>query len=688
MTVAIPAAGWAGTMLGLAGAIVLAVSGLFAQQHPGAVPRGRLVVGAGAMLGGSALAMLALQVALLTDNFAVRYVAENHSRATSTLFSITNAWAALEGSLVLWALVLSGFAVATLRGVRSDDDRLGTGALGVIGVVGAFFFGLIVLAGNPFEILAQPPADGPGPNPILADNLLVAVHPPLLYVGYVGLTVPFAYAISALVSRTSGVEWLRRTRRANLVAWSFLTAGLIVGAWWSYEVLGWGGYWAWDPVENAALIPWLLATAFVHSAVVQLRRGMLQSWNFVLVLAAFSTTLLGTFLTRSAVVQSVHSFSQSEVGPPLLVFFLVVVVVGFVLIAWRAEAISSPGRPESTVSREGMFLLNNLLLSLLAFVVLLGTLFPVVLEAITDRQVSVGRPFFDRMTVPLGFALLLAMWVGPVTPYRHGPFKVLWARLRVPLLVAGAAAAAVVVAGARSIGVVAVVALATAIAASTVRQAWVSAPSRTARGFWRMARGRRGYWGGQLAHLGVALFAVVVGVSGGLADRATVTLDRGQSTSFAGYTMTFDGVQEHPLRDRLVTDAHVTVRSGDQVVRVMTPLLNSFPGRPQAVGNPDVWTRPSQDIYLALGSLDPQRITLNLYRYPLMVWMWVAGGMVAAGGFWALSGPRRRRPEEVATAPEPPEPPESPEEPASATPAESREPTGSDAGRTRVESDV
>ena len=641
MTVAIPAAGWTGTMLGLAGSVVLAVFGLLAQQRPDAVRHRQLVVGTWCMLGGAVLAMAALQVALLTDNFAVAYVAENHSRATSVFFSITNAWAALEGSLVLWVLVLAGFTAVVMRGVPDTSDRLGTGALGIMGSVATFFFGLVVLAGNPFEILPEPPADGPGPNPILADNVLVAVHPPLLYLGYVGLTVPFAFAMSALIGRIPGIEWLRRTRTANLVAWSFLTAGLVIGAWWSYEVLGWGGYWAWDPVENAGLLPWIVATAFLHSAVVQLRRGMLQSWNFVLVLAAFAMTILGTFLTRSAVVMSVHSFSQSDVGPPILVFFVVVVVVGFALIAMRAEQISSPARPESLASREGMFMLNNLLLTLFAFVVLLGTLYPVVVEAVTDEQVSVGRPFFDTMTVPIGFALLLAMWAGPVTPYRHATAAVMWTRVRVPLLCAVLAAAATVLGGVRSAGVVAVVALATGIAASTVRQAVVTAPARTPAGFWRLFRGRRGYWGGQLAHLGVAIFVVVVAVSAGLAERTTVTLERGESVEFAGYTMTFDYVDEHDLGDRLTTDAHISVRSGDQVVREMTPLLNSFPGRPQAVGNPDVWATPAQDIYVALGNLESEQVTLNLFRYPLKVWMWVGGLMVAAGGFWALGAPRR-----------------------------------------------
>jgi cytochrome c-type biogenesis protein CcmF len=646
VTTAVPAAGWAGALLGLAGSIVLAMLGLRAQHRPDAVQRQQLTVAVGCMLGGAVLAMTALEVALLTDNFAVSYVAETHSRATPLLFTITSAWAALDGSLVLWALVLAGYTAVVMRQVPGTGDRLGTGALGVLGMVAAFFFGLILLAANPFEILANPPADGPGPNPILADHLMVAFHPPMLYLGYVGFTVPFAFAMSALLLREGGVEWLRRTRRANLVAWSFLTAGLVLGAWWSYEVLGWGGYWAWDPVENAALIPWLVATAFIHSAVVQVRRGILQAWNFVLVLATFSLTILGTFLTRSSVVASVHSFTQSAVGPALLTFFVLVVGGGFTLVVVRAERIASLSRPESLASREGVFLVNNLLLSLFAFVVLLGTTYPIFVEAVTGQQVSVGRPFFDRMAVPLSFALLLAMGVGPVTPYRRASAAVMWARLRIPLLVASTAAAAVVLAGVRSPGVVAVVGIAAGIDASIVRQLLVTAPSLRPRAVLRLLRGQRGYWGGQLAHVGVALAAVVIAVSGGLAERATVTLDRGQAVDFAGYSVTFEVSERHQLPDRLVIDAHIVFRdAAGEVVRVAEPRLNSFPNQPQAVGNPSVWATPTRDIYVSLASLDPDRVTLNLYRYPLMSWLWVAGLLMVAGGFWALGGRRRRRAE-------------------------------------------
>jgi cytochrome c-type biogenesis protein CcmF len=265
----IAAAGWTGIVLGLVSSVVVAVQGMRAQQQrESTVSREQLRLGVLGMVLGAVIAMTALQVALLTDDFSVAYVAENSARATPLLFKITTAWSALAGSLVLWSLVLAGYTAVVLRQVPSTDDRLGVGALAVMGAVAAFFFGLLATAANPFGILADVPPDGPGPNPLLQNHLMILVHPPMLYLGMVGLTVPFAFAISALLLGEGGVMWLRRTRRANLVAWTFLTGGLVYGGWWSYEVLGWGGYWAWDPVENVALIPWLLATAFIHSAVV------------------------------------------------------------------------------------------------------------------------------------------------------------------------------------------------------------------------------------------------------------------------------------------------------------------------------------------------------------------------------------------------------------------------------------
>ncbi|UUZ44975.1 cytochrome c biogenesis protein CcsA [Janibacter limosus] len=329
------ATGWAGAMLGLAGSIVLAWRALRGQRRPETVRLGQLRALAGCVLAGGVIAQGALIAALVTDSFEMSYVAETGSRATPLFFKVTAARSALDGSSVLWVLVLAGFIFAVTRGIPSTADRLGTGALGVMALVGIFFFGFGHDGDQPLPSPGQPAVGRPGRQPAAAESHDGGVPPPLLYVGYVGFTVPFAFAISALLLQQGGVEWLRRSRRANPVAWTGLTGGLVLGARWSYEVLGWGGYWAWDPVENAALIPWLVATAFIHSAVVQLKRGMLQLWNLIPVVSTFSLTLLGTFLTRSSVIASVHSFTQSAVGPVLLAFFLLVTVVSFGLVARR-----------------------------------------------------------------------------------------------------------------------------------------------------------------------------------------------------------------------------------------------------------------------------------------------------------------------------------------------------------------
>ncbi|GAA3858259.1 heme lyase CcmF/NrfE family subunit [Amycolatopsis tucumanensis] len=643
MKYTLPAAGWAGALLGLAASLVLALYGFRAQRHPDRVRVSQLRTATTLMAVGAALSMIALETALLTDDFTMSYVAETHSRATPLLYTITSAWSALDGSIVLWAVILAGYVLFAGRKITDTTDRLGTGALGFMGLVAAFFFGLITTVANPFEILPDPPADGPGPNPLLRNDIMVAIHPPLLYLGFVGFTVSFAYAMSALVIRRAGVDWLVRTRRANLVAWSFLTAGLVVGAWWSYEVLGWGGYWAWDPVENAAFIPWLVATAFIHSAVVQVKRGMLQAWNFVLALATFGLTILGTFLTRSSVVASVHSFTQSGVGPALLGFFIVVLVGGFTLFALRGEAVANRTRSLRLASREGLFLLNNLLLCLFAFVVLLGTVYPIFVEAFTGNQVSVGRPFFDRMAVPLSFALLLAMGAGPFTPYRWATPPLLWSRMRWPLLAGSAAAATVTLAGIRSVGVVVVVLLAVTIVAAAIRHLLATAPNRRPSGLWRLISGQRAYWGGQLAHIGVAVVAVAIAVAGATATRTTVTLDPGESTEFGGYTVTFDRTEQHTEPDRVQRDAHLSFHSEGELAWTATPKLESFTNQPQAVGIPSVWSTPGRDIYVALAQLTPDTITVNFYRYPLMSWLWAGGFLMAAGGLWALTD-RRHRP--------------------------------------------
>ena len=386
------------------------------------------------VLAAAVLAVGAMEWALLSHDFSIRYVAENNARATPVLFTITGLWAALEGSILLWVLILAGYlTVMAIRFRSRIEDPMVAWALLVALSVACFFFVFMAVAANPFHVVSgSTPLDGRGPNPLLQNHPLMAFHPPMLYLGYVGFTVPFAFAMAALITGRFGEGWLADTRRTTLVAWGFLSVGIVLGAWWSYEVLGWGGYWGWDPVENASLLPWLTGTAFIHSVIVQERRGMLRVWNLSLVLATFCLTILGTFLTRSGVVNSVHAFTQSSIGPWLLGFLGVVSAICLGLIAWRADKLHAPGRIDSPVSREAAFLANNLLFTGLAFVVLLGTVFPLVAEALRGNQLSVGEPYFARMTTPIGIGLLFLMAVAPALPWRAASGEVLRRRLLVP----------------------------------------------------------------------------------------------------------------------------------------------------------------------------------------------------------------------------------------------------------------
>ena len=400
-------------------------------------------------VGGAVLAVVMMQRALITRDFSLAYIQQVGSATTPRLYNIAAMWSALEGSILLWLVILAAFTAAVgWRFRKRTDDPLVGWALVVMFAVMAFFALLSFGPADPFANGVPGRNFGPGPNPLLQNHVLVLFHPPILYLGYVGMTVPFAFAIAALATGRVGEGWLMETRRWALFSWAFLTIGILLGGWWSYEVLGWSGVWAWDPVENASLLPWLTATAYIHSVLVQERRGMLRVWNLSLLVATFSLTILGTFLTRSGVLRSVHAFGDGPVGAYLLGFFGIVVAVSLGLIAWRGDRLRSPGTIDSPLSREAAFLANNVLFAVFAFVVLLGTLFPLLVEALQDRQITVGAPYFDRMTMPIGLVLLFLMAVAPVLPWRKASTELLRDRLFWPAVCGVGALAVAVVVGA------------------------------------------------------------------------------------------------------------------------------------------------------------------------------------------------------------------------------------------------
>ncbi len=404
-------------------AAIVALIGRDAEQRWVDLSR-RAVYGLCALL---TLCVVLIELAFLRDDFSLKVVQQHSSIDTPTFYKLAAMWSSQEGSLLLWAWVLSIAASAALFATRGKLREIVPYATAVMAGVAAFFTGLMLFAGgvNPFSTVSPVPVDGVGLNPLLQHPSMM-IHPPMLYSGYVAFTIPFAFAVGALVTRRLDAAWIRATRRFALIAWAFLGLGLLLGARWSYTELGWGGYWAWDPVENAALMPWLAGTAFLHSIMVQERRGMLKVWNASLIVATFSLALLGTFLVRSGVLQSIHAFGDSTVGPYILGLIAVVTIGSAVLIASRLDDLRSERRIDSLISREAVFLINNLLLVALCVAIFWGTFFPLISELFTGNKASLAAPWFDRYTTPLAVVLVLFTGIGPLLAWR----RVSWASAR------------------------------------------------------------------------------------------------------------------------------------------------------------------------------------------------------------------------------------------------------------------
>lgn len=590
-------------------------------------------------LAGALLSTFAMERALITRDFSVGFVAENGSSRTPALFNVATMWSALEGSILLWGLILAGYTALIAHKFRARlDDRLVAWALLTMLAVGAFFFALMAGPANPFESVTVPAGfDGPGPNPLLQNHPLMAFHPPMLYLGYVGFTVPFAFAIGALVTGRVGEGWLLVTRRWTLFAWGFLTFGIVLGAWWSYEVLGWGGYWAWDAVENASLLPWLTGTAYIHSVMVQERRGMLRVWNLSLLCATFALTILGTFLTRSGVIESVHAFSESQIGPWLLSLFAVVVLVTIGLIGWRGDRLRAPGRIDSPVSREGSFLANNVLFAAFAFVVLLGTVFPLVVEAVSDDRLSVGVPYFNRMTMPIGLLLLFLMAVAPVLPWRKASEELLRVRLFWPAVAAVTAVVVTVATGSRGLAPVLAFGLGAFAGGAALRQIVLA----TRRQGWRGLVGRTN--GGMIVHLGVVVIAIAFAASQSYVSEVELRLSEGDVATVGNHTLVYEGIEVTESAEKTRTAALVRV-DGDKVYRPAQELF-AFGG--QSIGVPSVSTSLVEDVYLTLIEVpespsDP--VVIRVVLQPLVTWLWIGGIMMAVGTALAAFPGRRRQP--------------------------------------------
>ncbi len=652
-----------GVWVGFVGALTSAVWAIGSLLRPATFPRFRPVVAIAVVVSGGFLALFAMEHAFVTHDFTLSYVAENNARETPFLYNLSGMWSALEGSILLWAVLLSLVSASViLVYAKRREDSVVRWATAVLFTVCLFFFGIMVGPANPFsKTVGAPPADGAGPNALLQNNPLVAIHPPLLYLGFVGCTVPFAFAIAMLITGRVGEEWLVATRKWMLVCWTALSVGIVLGAWWSYQVLGWGGFWAWDPVENAALMPWLIGTAFLHSVVVQERRGLFRVWNLSLAVAAFALTVLATFLTRSGVIQSVHAFSASTLGPLLITAFTVVVVVGFGLIAWRGDRMRSPVGIDQPFGREGAFVVNNLLFVGFTLVVLLGTVFPLLYEALKGQQVTVGGQYFNVVAMPAAIFLLFVMAVAPAMSWRSASGAVLWKRLQLPSWFAAVTMLVTVLAGVRGVLPIAAFGLGAFAAASALRTLALTVRTvrRQGSSWARAVSGPTA--GGMVVHLGVIVLALGISASSAFVQRTELVLLPGQVKHFDGHQFEFLGL--HDFKDSVKSGTEVLVKV-DQG-GIFRPAVSSYYGRPvPSVGTPAIDASFRGDVYLtfdAVGGTGSQSgpqlipnlpngaVALGIVVEPLIGWIWIGGLIVGIGGLLAVA-PRRKRRDDVGGA--------------------------------------
>ncbi|MFN8188261.1 MAG: heme lyase CcmF/NrfE family subunit [Gaiellales bacterium] len=600
-----------------------------------------------AAFGACLLASVILAVAFVSDDFGFRYVADHSSRDLPPLYAFTAFWGGQEGSLLLWALILTAMGTAALWLNRRLVREALPWTVPILAAVAAFFFFLLVVVSSPFA--TRPEAvEGAGLNPSLQNPYMVS-HPPMLYLGYVGLTIPFAFAMAALVSRRVDERWIVATRRWTLAAWTFLGLGILIGAKWAYEEVGWGGWYAWDPVENAALMPWLVATAYLHSVIVQEKKNMLRVWNVVLVALAFCLAVFGTFLTRSGVLNSIHAFAEGGVGPWLLAFICVVAAASGILILTRLPVLRAGVKMESLVSREAAFLYNNLFLVAFALTVLWGVAWPLISEAVRGIEVSTGPPYYDFFAVVFGLPLVVLMGLGPLVPWRRASLRALASSVAIPGLVAIACGVvlALVGDGSSPLGLIGYTFAAFVLAAiglefargTRARKAlgaasWPSAFTSL------VARNRRRY-GGYVVHAAIALLVIgAVGV-GAFSSAEELRARPGDTVAVGGYTIQVVGITDRTVDNREEVRARLAVSRGGSDLGMLEAGKNRY--FPQAQGNVTNevairtdWLR-AEDLFIIGEQFNEDgSVDLKLIVNPLVNLIWAAGLLFVLGSVVAM----------------------------------------------------
>jgi cytochrome c-type biogenesis protein CcmF len=582
-----------------------------------------------------------LTYAFLVHDFSVTYVAKNSNTQLPTLYLVSGVWGAHEGSLLFWAVTLALWTGAVTLFSRSVPEVMVARVVGVMGMVSIGFLLFMLLTSNPFDRLPNPPMEGRELNPLLQDPGL-AIHPPMLYMGYVGFSVAFAFAIAAMLGGRLDAAWARWSRPWTNVAWVFLTLGIVLGSWWAYYELGWGGWWFWDPVENASFMPWIVGTALMHSLAVTEKRGAFKAWTVLLAIFTFSLSLLGTFLVRSGVLTSVHAFATDPSRGVFILLFLGVVIGGSLLLySWRASQIRSSVH-FGLVSRETGLLLNNVILVVTACSILLGTLYPLFLDALGAGKISVGPPYFNSVFIPLTVPLAILVGVGAMTRWKQDSGAELFRKLRIPLVISIAAAflLTALVAPYFSWGAALGLGLATWVILSTLR--WLQDRATGGRSLMQaLATTSRGSWGMVFGHIGIAIFVVGVALTSIYSKEKDVRLEPGQSYSLGGYDFLFKGVRNFQGPNYLAAQGLVEIsRDGKQVATLHPEKRNYQSGMPMTEAGIDAGL--TRDLFVALGEPlgDSGAWAVRLYHKPFIRWIWLGGLFMAFGGLLAASDRR------------------------------------------------
>ena len=595
-----------------------------------------------ALCGLITVAVAALWQALITHDFQVQYVAETSNRAMPLLYIVAALWGGQNGSLLFWNWLLTMYGAAVLLVNVNRYRSLMPYVVSILAGTAFFFVLLHLFAADPFVRLPFTPPDGRGLNPLL-QHPVMAIHPPMLYLGMVGMVVPFAFALAALWSGQLDQTWLHAVRRWMLIPWMFLGAGLLLGGKWAYVELGWGGYWGWDPVENSSLMPWLAATAFLHSTMIQERRGMLKVWNLALVILTYALCIFGTFITRSGIIESVHAFARSSIGPFFSTYLILLLIVSFGLLWFRLPSLRAENRLESLVSRETAFLLNNWVFLGMLFAVLWGTVFPLLSETFTAEKITVGPPFFNQVNVPIGLVLLFLTGAGPLLAWRRTSIESLRQNFTGPVAVTIVAAALLLALGVRDFYATISLSLCVFVTASLFLEfhRGTRARQRTTGAFYigglygLLSRNRRRY-GGYLVHL--AMILLFVGFTGkAFTTEHEFVLEMGDSTQIQDYTVRYETLAHSEDANKTVVAAALSLFVDGQFVCTLLPARHEYKTFEQGTTEVSIYSRLREDFYLILVGWDESNSAkFQVYVNPLVNGVWAGGGLFILGALWTM----------------------------------------------------